>query len=44
MASVLHAVRPNESLIAQPEQKDRILQTYIELASAKPVDRAPKKL
>jgi hypothetical protein len=52
MAAVLHAVRPNESyfklsdgnLIAAPDQKDRILKTYTELASAKPVDRTPKKM
>ena len=44
MAAVLYAVRPNEGyfstaqkLTALPDQKDRILKTYIELASAKPV-------
>jgi hypothetical protein len=52
MSAALYAVRPNEGyfkvsdgqLIALPEQRDRILKTYIELATAKPVDRTPKKL
>jgi hypothetical protein len=51
MAAMLYAVHPKEAyfklsdgnLIAPPDQKDRILSTYIELASAKPVDRSPKK-
>jgi len=29
-------------LIADPEQKDKILQAYTELASTKPVPRAPR--
>jgi hypothetical protein len=51
MAAMLYAVHPNEAyfklsdgnLIAPPDQKDRILKTYIELASAKPVERTTKK-
>jgi hypothetical protein len=52
MAAVLQAIRPNENyfnlsegkLITPFDQKDRILQTYIELASARPVERSPKKI
>jgi len=29
-------------LIGEPEQRDRIVKTYVELASAKPVPRAPR--
>ena len=50
MAAMLHAVRPNDSyfkltgnrLTFEPAQKDRILQAYIDLASAKPADRKKK--
>ncbi len=53
MAAVLYAVRPNDgyfklsgsgplrSLVLDPEQKERIIRAYIELASAKPVPRKP---
>ncbi len=53
MAAVLYAVRPNDGyfeltadkrLVAAPGQTDRILATYIELASAQPVERRPKKI
>jgi len=54
MAAMLYAVHPNDGyfklsgsgnrreLIFDPEQKDRILRTYIEMASAKPVARKPR--
>ena len=37
MAAVLHAMRPTSSLFESPAQKDKIIATYIELATAKPV-------
>jgi inosine-uridine nucleoside N-ribohydrolase len=55
MAAMLYAVRPNDgyfklsdggkprSLILDPEQKERIIRTYIEMASAKPVARKPRR-
>jgi hypothetical protein len=55
MASMLYAVHPNDgyfklsdggkprSLILDPEQKDRITRIYIEMASAKPVPRKPRR-
>jgi hypothetical protein len=51
MAAMLYAARPDggyfnvaeRKLIVAPGQKDRILKTYIELASAKPAERSPKK-
>ncbi len=52
MAAALYAVRPNSglfqvkdrSLTVDPAQKDKILETYIELAAAKPIApvRRPK--
>lgn len=53
MAAMLYAVHPNDgyfrlsdgkpaSLILDPDQKERILRTYIEMASAKPVPRKKK--
>jgi len=54
MAAVLYAVHPNDgyfklsgsgnirSLVLGPEQKERIIRTYIEMASAKPVSRKPR--
>ena len=54
MAAILYAVHPGDGyfklsgsgnrreLIFDPEQKDRILRTYIEMASAKPVARKPR--
>jgi hypothetical protein len=54
MAAMLYAVHPNDGyfklsgsgnrreLIFDPEQKDRILRTYVEMASAKPVARKPR--
>jgi len=55
MAAMLYAVRPNDgyftlseggkprSLIFDPEQKERVIRTYIEMASAKPVPRKPRR-
>jgi hypothetical protein len=55
MAAMLYAVRPNDgyfklsgggvrrALILDPEQKERITRTYIEMASAKPVPRKPRR-
>ena len=55
MAAMLYAVHPNDgyfkpseggqprTLTFDPEQKDRIIRTYIEMASAKPVARKPKR-
>jgi hypothetical protein len=54
MAAMLYAVHSNEgyfklsdggkrrSLILDPEQKERIIRTYVEMASAKPVARKPR--
>ena len=54
MAAMLYAVHPNDGyfklsgsgnrreLIFDPEQKDRILRAYVEMASAKPVARKPR--
>ena len=54
MAAMLYAVHPNDGyfklsgtgnrrdLILDPEQKERIIRTYIEMASAKPVPRKPR--
>jgi hypothetical protein len=54
MAAVLYAVHPDggyfklsgtgqlRSLVFDPEQKERIIRTYIEMASAKPVPRKPR--
>lgn len=54
MAAMLYAAHPNDGyfklsgsgnrrdLILDPAQKDRIIQTYIEMASAKPVPRKPR--
>lgn len=53
MAAMLYTVRPNDgyftlsgsgnirSLTLDPEQKERIIRTYVEMASAKPVPRKP---
>jgi len=49
MAAMLYAVRPGDGyfgvtdskLVLDPEQKDRIIRTYVEMASAKPVPRKP---
>jgi hypothetical protein len=53
MAAMLYAVHPSDgyftlsgsgnirSLLLDPAQKERIIRTYIELASAKPVPRKP---
>jgi len=55
MAAMLYAVHPNDGyfkisgsgnrrdLIFDPEQKERIIRTYIEMASAKPVPRKPRR-
>jgi hypothetical protein len=56
MAAMLYAVHPNDgyftlsgsgnrsSLVLDPEQKERIIQKYVEMASAKPVPRkAPRR-
>jgi hypothetical protein len=55
MAAMLYAVRPNDgyfklsgrgqprSVILDPAQKERIVRTYIEMASAKPVARKPRR-
>jgi hypothetical protein len=55
MAAMLYAVRPNDgyfkvsgsgkprSLILDPEQKERIIRAYIEMVSAKPVARKPRR-
>lgn len=55
MAAVLYAAHPNDGyfklsgsgtrreLVFDPEQKDRILKIYVELASAKPVPRKPRR-
>jgi hypothetical protein len=54
MAAMLYAVRPNDgffklsdgkprALMLDPEQKERIIRTYIEMASAKPVPRKPRR-
>lgn len=55
MAAMLYAVHPNEgyfklsdsgkrrSLIFDPEQKERIIRAYVEMASAKPVARKPRR-
>jgi hypothetical protein len=55
MAAMLYAVHPNDgyfklsgggnprSLILDPGQKERIIHTYIEMASAKPVPRKPRR-
>lgn len=55
MAAMLYAVHPNDgcfnlsgsgnrrNLILDPEQKERIIRTYIEMASAKPVPRKPRR-
>jgi len=55
MAAMLYAAHPSDGyfklsgagqrtrLIFDPEQKDRILKAYVELASAKPVPRKPPK-
>jgi len=55
MAAMLYAVHPNDgyfklsgggnprSLILDPDQKERIIRTYIEMASAKPVPRKPRR-
>jgi hypothetical protein len=55
MAAMLYAVRPDDgyfqlsgsgnprSLVLDPAQKDRIIKTYIEMASAKPVPRKPRR-
>jgi hypothetical protein len=55
MAAMLYAVRPNDGyfklsgsgtppgLILDPAQKERIIRTYIEMASAKPVPRKPRR-
>jgi hypothetical protein len=55
MAAMLYAVHPNDGyfklsgsgnrreLIFDPEQKDRILRAYVEMASAKPVARKPRR-
>ena len=50
MAAILHAVRPKENyftlsggkLVLDPTQKQRVLQAYVELASARPVPRKPR--
>jgi hypothetical protein len=54
MAAVLYAVHPDggyfklsgtgqpRSLVFDPDQKERIIRTYIEMASAKPVPRKPR--
>jgi hypothetical protein len=55
MAAMLYAVHPNDgyfklsgsgnprALTLDPEQKERIIRTYIEMASAKPVPRKPRR-
>jgi hypothetical protein len=55
MAAMLYAVHPNDSyfklsgsgnqraLVLDPEQKERIIRTYTEMASAKPVPRKPRR-
>ena len=55
MAAMLYAVHPNDgcfnlsgsgnrrNLILDPEQKERIIRTYIEMASARPVPRKPRR-
>jgi len=55
MAAMLYAVHPNDgyfklsgsgqhrSLVLDPEQKERIVRTYIEMAGAKPVEKKKKK-
>jgi hypothetical protein len=55
MAAMLYAVHPNDgyfklsgsgnrsNLVLDPEQKERILRTYTEMASAKPVPRKPRR-
>ncbi|MGA2133807.1 MAG: hypothetical protein ABSH50_16050 [Bryobacteraceae bacterium] len=51
IAAVLYAARPKETyfkvvdgkLTFDPEQKDRIIRAYVELASAKPVPRKPRR-
>jgi hypothetical protein len=55
MAAMLYAVHPDggyfklsgsgnrRELILDPEQKERIIRTYIEMASAKPVARKPRR-
>jgi hypothetical protein len=55
MAAMLYAVHPNDgyfklsgsgnprALLLDPEQKERIIRTYIEMASAKPVPRKPRR-
>jgi hypothetical protein len=54
MAAMLYAVHPNDgyfklsgsgnirSLMLDPDQKEHIIRTYIEMASAKPVPRKPR--
>lgn len=55
MAAMLYAVHPDDGyfklsgsgnqreLVLDPAQKDRIIKTYIEMASAKPVPRKPRR-
>jgi inosine-uridine nucleoside N-ribohydrolase len=55
MAAMLYAVHPGDgyftlsgsgnrsSLVLDPEQKERIIRTYVEMASAKPVPRKPRR-
>jgi hypothetical protein len=55
MAAMLYAVHPNDGyfklsgsgnrreLVLDPEQKERIIRTYTEMASAKPVPRKPRR-
>jgi hypothetical protein len=55
MAAMLYAVHPNDGyfklsgsgnprvLVLDPEQKERIIRIYIEMASAKPVPRKPRR-
>jgi hypothetical protein len=55
MAAMLYAVHPNDgyfklsgtgnprALVLDPDQKERIIRTYIEMASAKPVARKPRR-
>lgn len=55
MAAMLYAINPNDGyfklsgsgnrrdLLLDPEQKERIIRTYIEMASAKPVPRKPRR-
>lgn len=55
MAAMLYAAHPNDgyfkpsgsgnrrALVLDPEQKERIIRTYVEMASAKPVPRKPRR-